>query len=112
MDELPPWHTNRLSRLIKTPKLHLGDSGVACSLLGITVETLMADRQLMGQLLETFVYQELRRQAGWREIPTRFYHFSDMDGVEVDMVLEAEGRQLSGIEVKAAATVRQPIFVG
>lgn len=112
VDELPPWHTNRLSRLIKTPKLHLGDSGVACSLLGVTVETLMADRQLMGQLLETFLYQELRRQAGWREIPTRFYHFRDKDGVEVDMVLETEGRQLSGIEVKAAATVMAADFRG
>lgn len=112
VDELPPWHTNRLSRLIKTPKLHLGDSGVACSLLGVTAETLMADRHLMGQLLETFVYQELRRQASWREIPTRFYHFRDKDGVEVDMVLETEGRQLSGIEVKAAATVTAADFRG
>jgi predicted AAA+ superfamily ATPase len=112
VDELPPWHTNRLSRLIKTPKLHLGDSGVACSLLGVTAETLMADRHLMGQLLETFVYQELRRQAGWREIQTKFYHFRDKDGVEVDMVLETEGRQLSGIEVKAAATVTAADFRG
>lgn len=34
LEELPPRHSNRLSRLIKTPKLHLGDTGVACALLG------------------------------------------------------------------------------
>lgn len=112
LDELPPWHSNRLSRLIKTPKLHLGDSGVACALLGITAETLMADRHLMGQMLETFVYQELSRQAGWYEAPVSFYHFRDKDGVEVDMVLESEGRHLAGIEVKAAATVTVADFRG
>lgn len=25
LNELPPWHNNRLSRLVKTPKLHMGD---------------------------------------------------------------------------------------
>ena len=112
LDELPPWHSNRLSRLVKTPKLHLGDSGVACALLGISAETLMADRQLIGQMLETFVYQEIRRQAGWHESPVSFYHFRDKDGVEVDMVLESEGRHLAGIEVKAASTVTGADFRG
>jgi predicted AAA+ superfamily ATPase len=26
LERLPPWHSNRLSRLVKTPKLHLGDT--------------------------------------------------------------------------------------
>ena len=112
VEELPPWHTNRLSRLIKTPKLHMGDSGVACALLGVNAETLLADRPLLGQMLETFVYQELRRQAGWQAFPIRFHHFRDRDGAEVDMVLEAEGRRLAGVEVKAAATVTTADFRG
>jgi predicted AAA+ superfamily ATPase len=112
VEELPPWHTNRLSRLIKTPKLHMGDSGVACALLGVNAETLVADRQLLGQMLETFVYQELRRQAGWQAFPIRFYHFRDRDGAEVDIVLEAEGRRLAGVEVKASATVTAADFRG
>ena len=63
LEQLPPWHSNRLKRLVKTPKLHLGDTGLACALLGIDAAGLAANRTLMGQLLETFVYQELRRQA-------------------------------------------------
>lgn len=35
MERLPPWFSNRLSRLIKGPKLHLGDTGLACALLGL-----------------------------------------------------------------------------
>jgi len=35
LEELPPWHSNGLSRLIKTPNLHVGDTGLACALLGL-----------------------------------------------------------------------------
>jgi len=112
LEELPPWHSNRLSRLIKTPKLHLGDTGVACALLGINAEALASDRTLLGQLLETFVFQELRRQASWHEEAVAFYHFRDKDGVEVDIVLEGSGQRLAGIEVKTSATVTAADFKG
>ena len=112
LEELPSWHTNRLSRLIKTPKLHLGDTGVASALLGVDAEALAADRPLLGQLLETFVFQELRRQASWHDTPVTFHHFRDKDGVEVDLVLEGSGQHLAGIEVKASATVTTTDFRG
>ena len=52
VDSLAPWHSNRLSRLIKTPKLHVGDTGLACALLGINAAALASDRSLLGQLLK------------------------------------------------------------
>lgn len=112
LEELPPWHSNRLSRLIKTPKLHLGDTGLACALLGVDAAALWADRTLLGQLLETFVFQELRRQASWRDEPVAFHHFRDKDGVEVDIVLEGASQRVAGVEVKAAATVTASDFRG
>lgn len=112
LEELPSWHSNRLNRLIKTPKVHLGDTGLACALLGVQATTLVADRALLGQLLETFVYQELRRQASWEEDPVAFHHFRDKDGAEVDIVLERASQQVAGIEVKAAATVTAADFKG
>ncbi len=112
IDLLPPWHSNRLRRLVKTPKLHLGDTGLASALLGVDAETLGKDRPLLGQLLETFVLQELRRQAGWQEASIAFHHFRDRDGYEVDMVLERDGHALVGVEVKAAATVTEADFRG
>lgn len=112
LEELPPWHSNRLSRLVKTPKLHMGDTGVACALLGLDADALRADRTVLGQLLETFVFQELRRQASWHEDEVRFHHFRDKDGVEVDIVLERGGTQVAGVEVKASATVTAADFRG
>ncbi len=112
LEELPPWHSNRMSRLVKTPKLHLGDAGVVCALLGLDADTLWEDRKTLGQVLETFVFQELRRQASWGGEPIRFHHFRDKDGVEVDIVLEAAGGRLAGVEVKAGATVTAADFRG
>lgn len=112
IDELPPWHSNRLSRLIKTPKLHVGDTGLACALLGTDAAGLWQDRTLLGQLLETFVYQELRRHASWHDGEIRFSHYRDKDGAEVDLVLERGGGQIAGVEVKAAATVTAADFRG
>jgi len=112
LEQLPPWHSNRLSRLIKTPKLHLGDTGVACALLGLDAPALTRDRATLGQLLETFVFQELRRQASWHETAIGFHHFRDKDGAEVDIVLERGAREVAGVEVKAAATVTAKDFRG
>ncbi len=112
LDELQPWHSNRLSRLIKTPKLHFGDTGLACALLGLDGPALWKDRGTLGQLLETFVYQELRRQADWGASPTRFYHFRDKEGIEVDLIADRGAAGLAGIEIKAAATVTPKDFRG
>lgn len=112
LEELPPWHSNRLSRLVKTPKLHLGDTGLACALLGVDGVALDADRTLLGQLLETFVFQELRRQGSWHEDPLSFFHFRDRDDFEVDIVIEKGSRSVAGVEVKASATVTAADFRG
>ncbi|MBL9140822.1 MAG: DUF4143 domain-containing protein, partial [Phycisphaerae bacterium] len=112
LDELPPWHSNRLKRLVKTPKLHVTDSGLACALLGLSPADLWQDREAFGQLLETFVYGELRRQSSAMEDPIDFSHFRDKDGAEVDIVLEHSGSRLSGVEVKASSTVHSTDFRG
>ena len=69
------------------------------------------DRALYGQLLETFIYQELRRQASRQEVPLTFHHFRDREGIEVDVVLEQAGK-LAGVGIKAAATVTTADFKG
>ena len=74
--------------------------------------SLTADRPLLGQLLETFVFQELRRQASWRDEQIGFFHFRDRDRAEVDIVLERGASEVAGVEVKASATVTMKDFRG
>ena len=112
VERLPSWHSNRMSRLVKRPKLHIGDTGVACALLRIDAASLGRNRSMLGSLLESFVLQELRRQASGRQTPVVFHHFRDRDDFEVDIVLEQGANRIAGIEVKAAETVHERDFRG
>ena len=112
LETIAPWHSNRVRRLVKTPKLHLGDTGLACALLGLDGRNLAKDRTRLGPLLESFVFQELRRQASWRYEPLSFFHYRDKDGAEVDIVIESGAGTVAGVEVKAGATVRAGDFHG
>ena len=112
LERLPAWHGNRLKRLVKSPKLHITDTGLAAALLGADAKALMADRTLLGQFLETFAFQELRRQASWQDAPTEFFHFRDKDGAETDIVMEQASGAVAGVEIKAAASVSSRDFRG
>ncbi len=112
LERLPPWYNNRLQRLVKTSKLHIGDTGLGCALLGVDAAALEANRPLLGQFLETFVFQELKRQASWHDDPMSFCHYRDKDQVEVDIVIERSAMSVAGVEVKAAATVKSSDFRG
>jgi predicted AAA+ superfamily ATPase len=101
---LPPWHRNAAKRLIKSPKIHLVDSGLACSLSGISSGDWLTRRDQFGHLLESFVLQQLIAQAGWTDPDLRFWHYRDKDQVEVDVVL-TRGDKVWGAEIKASATL-------
>ncbi|MDO8412242.1 MAG: ATP-binding protein [Gallionellaceae bacterium] len=100
-----PWSNNRLSRIIKTPKVQFLDSGLLSALTGLTEVAAVRDRQLFGRVLESYVYAELLKQATWAERDYAVYTYRDKDQVEVDFVIEDIAGQVAGIEVKAAASV-------
>lgn len=101
---LNAWHTNRATRLIKTPKIHLVDSGLAATLAGLNADDAIAQRERFGHLLESFVVQQLIAQSGWTAPELEFSHYRDKDQVEVGLVI-SQGREVWGVEVKAAVTV-------
>lgn len=101
---LPPWHRNVQKRLIKSPKIHMCDSGLASMLSGITESMWIENRGQFGHLLESFIVQQISIQAGRMGSKTRLWHYRDRDKVEVDCVL-TQGRQTWGVEVKAAASI-------
>ena len=101
---LPAWHRNTAKRLIRSPKMHLLDSGLAATLAGLALADWLNNRERMGHLLESFVVQQLAAQAAWTDPDLRFWHYRDKDRVEVDLVI-TRGRKNWGIEVKASASV-------
>lgn len=111
VDLLPAWHNNPGNRLVKAPKIHLTDTGLAAALMRPNALEEPAGRTQLGHLLESFVVQEIQRLAGWTDPELEFFHYRDKDQVEVDLVM-TRGHQAWGIEVKAAATVGPKDFRG
>ena len=102
---LPAWSSNLSKRLVKSPKLHVCDSGLACHLCGADAERLAGDSTLAGRLLESFVAGELLKQSSWTEYPVSLYHYRSQSGDEVDVVLEDRAGHVVAVEVKLAASV-------
>lgn len=105
------WHRNDLKRLVKAPKLHFLDSGLLAALRRISESDIRADRMKLGPLLEGFVFAELSKLVQQRDGEALISHFRDRDQVEIDLILEREGRVV-GVETKAAVTVRPEDFRG
>jgi predicted AAA+ superfamily ATPase len=102
---LPGWGKTLRSRVSVRPKVHLVDSGLAARLLRLTPVRLAtldpAALTEFGNLLETFVVGELRKQASWLDEQITLGHWRTSDGTEVDLVAEFDDGQVLAFEVKA-----------
>lgn len=110
--ELPAWFRNLEKRLIKAPKSYINDTGLLCHLRGVDARALGADRNRAGPVLENFVIMEIIKQIGWSECKPRPFHFRDVSGAEVDLVLETRDGKLVGIEIKSSSHVDSSYFRG
>ena len=109
---LPAWSANLTSRLSKTAKIVVTDSGLLCHLLGADERRMAEEPMQFGQVLENFVVNEIDRQAAWSAVPVRLLHYRTHAGREVDLVLEDERGRIVGIEVKSTASPATSDFAG
>ena len=57
---VPAYANNQLKRVVKSPKVHFIDSGLASYLLNVDVHGAMVKQgELYGDIVESFVYSEL-----------------------------------------------------
>lgn len=98
---LSPFQRSRASRLIKSPKIFMTDSGIAAHLASVTDLSPTAGEPLRGALLETYVCQNLMAILGAHLPRARVDFWSVQGRFEVDFVVSA-GRTSVAIEVKAA----------
>jgi predicted AAA+ superfamily ATPase len=102
---VPPYFENLGKRLIKSPKIYLSDSGLACHLLGILAPAELERSPFLGALFEGFVAAEILKSqvnAGGRK---QIWHFRDQQGLEVDFLFPGRDGKLWMVECKAAKTV-------
>lgn len=109
---LPAWAKNLGKRLVKAPKLMLGDTGLCAHLLGADEERAVDDPMVFGPLLENFVATELRKQSTWSQTRPQMLHFRTSSGQEVDLALEDQKGRVVGVEVKASVAVGREDWKG
>jgi predicted AAA+ superfamily ATPase len=108
---LPPFHANLSKRLVKTPKLHFIDTGLACYLLGIRSAGQLREHPLRGAIFETWVASEILKPRIHRGLPPGLSFCRDRKGSEVDLVIE-DGRSLFAVETKSGQTIAGDFFAG
>lgn len=109
---LPAWSKNENKRLIKTPKIHIVDTGLLCAQRRLTLEKILSNPQIYGHLLESYVVNEIKRLATWYDAPIECSYYRDKDKIEVDLILEDYEGNLIGIEIKGSATITHNDFKG
>jgi len=108
---LPAFHSNPRKRLVRMPKLHFCDTGLACWLLGIRSADQLRSHPLRGAIFETWVVSEVLKHRTNQGLSGGMSTYRDKDGVEADLVVEDGGRIVT-IEAKAAATATSSLFDG
>ena len=106
---LPPYHANLTTRLVKTPKLHLYDSGLLCYLLGIRRPEQLREHPLRGAVFETWVVDEVSKARLHSGVSGGLAFFRDRKGREVDLVVE-DGSMLTAVETKSGQTINEDFF--
>ena len=109
INRLPPYLNNRASRLIKSPKLYLSDTGLAGYLAGI--EEPGRGEVLSGALWENYVAQNLAGIISAHYPQAHITYWSIQGRYEVDFVLEI-GQKTIAIEVKSGSRWQEHDLTG
>jgi predicted AAA+ superfamily ATPase len=106
---LQPHHRNFNKRLVKSPKLYFFDTGLVCSLLGITQSKQLETHYLRGSLFENMVIADICKTFTnkGQEPPLTFWR--DKTGHEIDLLVESGGK-LHPIEIKSGQTISKDFF--
>ena len=104
-ESVPAWTSNRLSRLAKASKRHVVDGALMAAALEATVDTILADGDLLGRTIDTFVMAQLRPEIALASRRVRLHHLRTKGGrEEIDIVIELPGGKLIALETKASAS--------
>jgi len=102
---LPPFFENFGKRLIKSPKIYIADSGLACHLLGIDSVIELEKSPFHGALFEGFMAAEIVKTQANSGRRREIYYFRDEQGLEVDFLVPGKSGAVVLVECKASRTV-------
>ena len=102
---VPAWSTNRLKRLVRSPKRYVIDSALMAAAARIGRSDVLDDAGLLGRLIDTFVASEIRSHLAVEPSRPQMFHLrTDGGRQEIDLLLEYDGGQVFAVEVTASST--------
>lgn len=102
VESVPSWASNRLKRLVRTPKRYVVDPALVGASLRLDLQAVLRDGDLLGRILDTLVAAQLRAELVVSETRPRLYHLRQAQGRhEIDLLAELGAQRLIAIEVKA-----------
>lgn len=101
---VPPFYENLGKRLIKSPKIYLADSGLACHLLGIDNLSQLQKSHFSGAIFEGMVAAGIIKQQAGAARRREIYYFRDQQGLEVDFLVPLPGGATALVECQAGRT--------
>ncbi len=109
VQKLKPFFKNELKRVIKSPKVYATDTGVLSYLLQITTPQEYETSHYKGDILETFVYDELIKAKTYSTKNCGIYYYRTSDKKEIDFILEFANKVIA-IEIKSSQSVSKSDF--
>lgn len=88
-------------RVKQAEKRHFADPAMACALLSITQEKLLADLNTFGFMFESLVERDLSIYA--QAFGGKLFHYQDYKNNEIDAVIELENGDWCAFEIKLGA---------
>ncbi|MCB1208109.1 MAG: ATP-binding protein [Verrucomicrobiales bacterium] len=103
---IQPYFENFGKRIIRSPRIYIADSGMACHLLGIDTEAELEKSPFLGAIFEGVVAAEIIKSQVNAGMRRELYYFRDQQGLEVDFVLPGKNGSMTLIEAKAFRTAK------
>jgi len=106
---LRPHFKNFNKTIVKRPKVYFYDTGLVCSLMGISSESQLINHPSRGSLFESFIISELVKKRTNAGRPINLYYWRDKTGHEIDIIIDNAG-ELIPIEIKSGKTINTEFF--
>ncbi len=88
------------------PKAHAVDSASSCAALSNCGRDVASSPESLGQVLETWVVQQIEAASGWADRSAQLFYWRDnKSGQEVDLVIVDDLGRRVGVEVKLASSI-------
>ncbi len=109
---LYPYYKNFNKRVMKSPKLYFLDTGIVCALLGIRSKESLNIHPMRGHIFESLIISDMFKHGFNNNRLPSIYFWRDVQGHEIDAVIEKAFDQVIPIEIKSRMTISDDFFKG